>query len=127
MFAGIGKRGYKMRKLVLFLFLAANVFGQTTSLNGSVTDPTGAVIPNASITITNIETGAQRSTVADDQGRYTMAQLTPGKYKLSAKATGFADVTVNSVELLVNQPATVPVVFEKIGTTSTTVMVSLIR
>jgi len=105
------------------LFVVAGAFAQQTSLNGTVTDPTGAVIPNATITIVSQETGAQRDATSDNQGRYTMAQVIPGTYKLTAKATGFADVVVNKLELLVNQPATVPVVFEKVGATSTTVTV----
>jgi hypothetical protein len=109
--------------VVLFLFVVAGAFAQQTSLSGTVTDPTGAVIPNASITIVSIETGAQREATSDSQGRYTMAQVTPGTYKLTAKATGFSDVVVNKLELLVNQPATVPVVFEKVGTTTTTITV----
>lgn len=120
------KGGYKMRNLVLltlFVLLAANVFGQTTSLNGMVTDPSGSVVPNAAITIVNVQTGVQRSTTADSQGRYTMPQLTPGTYKLTAKAPGFTDVELNNLELLVNAPATVPIVFSKIGSTTTTVQV----
>jgi len=116
-----------MRKLflgpVLFLYLSAALFAQSTALTGTVTDPTGAVIPNVSITIVNTETGVQRQTVSDTQGRYTMDQVMPGNYKLTAKSPGFADVSINNLKLLVNQPATLPVVFEKLGTTSETVSV----
>src|SRR6185295_5943709 len=108
-----------MRKLrvtsVVFFTLAASLYGQLSSLNGTVADPTGAVIPGASITLLNTETGAQRDTTADGQGRYTMPQLAPGKYKLTAKTAGFADVTITDVELRVNQPSTIPIVFEKLG------------
>jgi hypothetical protein len=115
-----------MRKLLfaaLSLFVATSLFGQSTSLSGTVADPTGAVIPGATITIVNTQTGAQREIKSDDQGRYLMPQLAPGTYKLTAKASGFADVVIANVELLVNQPATVPIVFEKVGTTSTTITV----
>ena len=107
----------------LFLFFAAGLFAQQTSLTGTVTDPTGAVIPNATITIVNDATGAQREATSDSQGRYTIAQVVPGTYRLTAKATGFADVVINKLELQVNQPATVPITFEKIGATTTTVSV----
>src|SRR2546427_9601393 len=109
--------------LTLLVFLAANAFGQTTSLNGTVTDPTGSVVPDAAISIVNVQPGVQRATTADSQGRYTLAQLTPGTYKLTAKAPGFADVELNNIELQVNAPATVPIVFSKIGSTTTTVVV----
>ncbi len=115
-----------MRKVLgvsAFFLLAANLFGQLTSLNGTVTDPTGAVVPNAVITLQNLQTGAQRADKSDAQGRYSMPQLAPGTYRLTASSPGFADVTIHKVELLVNVPATVPVVFTKLGETSTVVSV----
>src|SRR5438067_9089112 len=116
-----------MRKLTglvfLFLVLAAALFGQTTLITGTVMDPSGAVVPSASITITNIATGAQRTAESDSQGRYTISQVTPGTYRLTAKASGFSEAAINKVELLVNQPATVPITFEKVGSTMTTVEV----
>ncbi len=86
-------------------------------------DPTGAVIPGATITIRNIDTGAERTATADDQGRYNLQQITPGFYKISAKASGFSDVIIARVELLVNQPATIELKFEKVGATATSVVV----
>jgi len=116
-----------MKKLVGVLALAVALstclFGQTSSLAGTVTDPTGAVIPGAVVTIVNTETGLQREDKSDSQGRYTMEQLPPGTYKLTAKATGFADFTGNNVRLFVNQPGTQQIVFDKLGSTSTTVSV----
>src|SRR5674476_1161943 len=116
-----------MKKLVgilaLCIALSTCLFGQTSSLAGTVTDPTGAVIPGAVVTIVNTETGLQREDKSDSQGRYTMEQLPPGTYKLTAKATGFADFTGNNVRLFVNQPGTQQIVFDKLGSTSTTVSV----
>src|SRR5262245_16217447 len=115
-----------MHKLViaaLFLLAVSAGLAQQTQLGGTVADPTGAVIPAATITIVNIQTGAQRSTVADSQGRYLMPQVTPGTYKLTARARGFADVVFNELQLLVNQPATVDIKFEKVGSTTETVTV----
>src|SRR5579875_380373 len=106
--------------LVLF---ALGLAAQTTSLTGTVSDPSGAVIPSATITIVNAETGLQRTAVADSQGRYTFSLVPPGTYKLTAKAPGFADVVIDKVELLVSQPGTVPIQFQKLGATTTTVEV----
>src|ERR1039457_3517456 len=96
-----------MSKLFLgiasLLCLSAVLFGQTTSLSGTVADPSGAVIPGATVSIVNVETGAPRDAVSDAQGRYTMQQLMPGTYKLSAKAAGFADVQIDRIKLLVNR------------------------
>src|SRR5271169_2012241 len=72
--------------VALSLVITTGLFAQQTQVSGNVTDPSGAVIPNADITIVNVETGAQRETKADNQGRYVMPQLTPGTYKLTAKA-----------------------------------------
>ena len=109
--------------LTLFLVLAAGLFAQTTIVTGTVMDPSGAVIPSASITLTNIGTGAQRTTVSDSQGGYTITQVPPGKYRINAQAPGFAEAVINNIELLVNQPATIEVKFEKVGSTSQTVQV----
>src|SRR5215469_4848837 len=117
-----------MRQLLGFfllsLLLAATLFGQTTYLTGTVSDPSGAVVPNATVTVTNLDTGAQRTTTSDSQGRYTIPQVTPGPYKVAAKAPGFAEAAIARIELLVNQPATVPITFEKVGSTTETVEVA---
>jgi hypothetical protein len=107
----------------LFLLLAALSYGQTASINGVVADPSGAVIPGAIVSVTNSQTGFQRSDTSDSQGRYTISQLPPGTYNVKATAAGFADTTINNVELQVNSPATVAIKFEKVGSTATTVQV----
>ena len=100
----------------MLLGVGCYLLGQAfTSLNGTVADPTGAVVPGATITITNVETGAKRDTTTDSAGRYTFVQILPGTYRLTAKSAGFTEVIVNDIRLLVNSPATVPVTFEKVG------------
>jgi hypothetical protein len=81
------------------------------------------VIPGAKIDLHNVDTGADRTAVADTQGRYTIQQVPPGFYKITGKASGFSDVEIARVELLVNQPATIELKFEKVGNTATTVIV----
>jgi hypothetical protein len=105
------------------VFLSLPAFSQTSSLTGTVTDPTGAVVPSAKVSIVNIDTGAERTTESDGSGGYTLVQVSPGKYRLTAKAAGFADVIVNNIDLQVNQPSTVEIKFEKLGTTSTAVSI----
>ncbi|MCU0245134.1 MAG: carboxypeptidase-like regulatory domain-containing protein, partial [Bryobacter sp.] len=109
---------------VLLLCAVAVMAQATTTLTGVVTDPTGAAIPGAAIVIENLGTNATRDTVSDAQGRYQFVQVTPGAYRIKAKAQGFSDVIVNDVRLLVNTPATVNVSFEKVGSVATTVEVS---
>ena len=112
-----------LRLLWVSIILAAGLAAQTSAISGVVTDPSGAVIPRAAVIVTNTETGAKRSDTSDSQGRYTIPQLPPGIYSLTTQASGFADVTITPIELLVNSPATVNVKFEKVGATTTSVQV----
>jgi Carboxypeptidase regulatory-like domain len=94
----------------------------TTVLGGYLAE-TAAVIPSATITILSVQNGVERTVTNDSKGRYTMQQLAPGSYRLTAKAAGFSDVTMENVTLLVDQPATLPIVFERVGSTQTSIVV----
>jgi hypothetical protein len=119
-----------MRRNRICVFLAwtiaaASLTAQSlTSLSGVVTDPSGAVVPNASLEISESATGTKRQTTSDAGGRYSFSQVHPGTYQLTAKAAGFADVIVNHVELLVNSPGTLAITFEKVGSLSESVSVA---
>ncbi|HEX4007616.1 MAG TPA: carboxypeptidase-like regulatory domain-containing protein [Acidobacteriaceae bacterium] len=100
--------------LSLSLFLVALLAGSlsaaaqsTANLAGTVTDPSGAVVPNARITVHNPSTGIDRTTHSDSAGNYSVASLQPGNYALTVQATGFAAYKVLSVTLLVDQSVTV--------------------
>jgi hypothetical protein len=90
------------------LVLAVSAIAQvaTTSLRGVVTDPSGAVVPGATITVTNGASGQAIRATANAAGEYTFAAIPPAKYTIKASAQGFGDQT-KIAELLVNQPATV--------------------
>src|SRR5947207_396919 len=60
------------------------------TVTGRVADQNGAIIPGATIEAILLKTGATRTTVADDEGRYRIIQLEPGIYNLSASFAGFA-------------------------------------
>ena len=82
--------------------------GETTSaIVGSVTDPTGAAIPGASVTIANIDNGLKRSVKTDDSGRFNFPQLQPGMYSVKAEADRFAAQQNNSVSAGLGQKQTV--------------------
>ncbi len=105
--------------------LGQALFGQTvSSLSGTVSDPSGAVVPATSLALTNTQTGANINTTADAAGRYSYAQVNPGLYKLSAKAPGFAEEIVSGIEIVVGTATTVNVKFSKVGATSETVSVT---
>ena len=76
--------------LGLLLSVAALSWGATTgSIFGTLKDPSGAVIPGATITVTNTAQGIQTKTTTDDKGVYTFPSLTVGRYNLVAEASGF--------------------------------------
>ena len=106
-------------------FCGNTVWGQgNTSLTGTVTDPSGAVVPGASISIQNDAIHSSRQVTSDASGRYSFLQVQPGTYTVTAKAEGLADVVLNKVEVQVNTPATLGIIFEKIGTVSEVVSVT---
>ncbi len=83
------------------------VFAQNASLNGTVTDPQGGVVPGSSVTLTNVATGSQRSIVTDDEGRYVFPQIAPGNYDLKASLDGFKTSVIRGVVLAVDTATTV--------------------
>src|SRR5215469_108398 len=85
---------------LLSLFLVAvwsnqPTFGQadTGSISGVVRDPSGGVLPNAMVAVTNAATGATRTVQTDVAGAYTASSLAPGVYKLQITAGGFQPFT----------------------------------
>ena len=68
---------------------------------GTVSDPTGGVLPGASVNVTNTETGVVQSTVADSQGRYAVTDLLPAAYNVEASLSGFQTVVRQGIRLVV--------------------------
>ena len=98
--------------LVLFFFLAfasRPLAGQlgTGTLNGTITDTTGAAIPGAAITLTDVETNAQRQILSDKKGYFTIPDVNIGKYKLTATAAGFSTASKVGIEVTVGAQLTV--------------------
>jgi hypothetical protein len=77
-----------------------------TSLHGTVTDQSGALVPNAHVSLSNPETGFKSERVSDVHGEFAFEQITPGKYTVLAQSTGFS-AQKQTIELLVNQARTV--------------------
>jgi hypothetical protein len=118
---GVHKRlGLSFSVVVLCVSWA---WGQaTTSLRGTVTDATGAVIPRAQVSLSSPATGLSRKTAAGPDGVYEFVQVLPGKYRLRIEAEGFRKYET-SVRLLVNTPATVDARME-VGSSTQTVEVT---
>ncbi len=83
---------------------ASRLFAQTSgTISGHVVDSTGAVIPDATVTLTNAGTGASRSTVTTGAGNYTFPDVPPANYKVQVTHEGFKTASSQSIELDVQQ------------------------
>ncbi len=83
-------------------------FAQSTaSISGTVTDPTGAVVAGATVTVHSIGLGTDRVVTTDSAGSYVVPSLQPGAYQIVVKAPGFALYTVQSLNLQVDRIVTV--------------------
>jgi hypothetical protein len=111
---------YRNRGIALFAIVlvagAASYAQSTATLSGSVTDPSGAVLPHVQVTVRGLTTGVDRVATSDSEGNYTIPSLQPGNYSVSVQAPGFADYKLASVTLQVDQSVTVDV---KLGLAST--------
>jgi hypothetical protein len=102
-----GRGGRLMWSLATLMLLATAAAGQSTSLlNGSVSDPSGATVPGATITLTAAATGLERTTTSNGGGLYQFLDVPPGTYTLHAVAHGFVSYTATNVTLVVNTPST---------------------
>ncbi len=92
----------------LVLAITGPLFAQATAtINGRVVDQAGAVLPGASVTITNPGTGVARDTVTNAEGLYSVPALPPGAYDIKAQLPGFATATRNGVQLIAGSTVTV--------------------
>ncbi len=111
--------------LFLCLCLAVQVSGQvnTASLTGLVTDPAGAVVPNASVTVKNKATDVESSATTDSSGYYTFASLPVGTYTLTIELSGFKKAVHENINLEVGQKARIDASLE-VGSVSESVVVA---
>jgi hypothetical protein len=83
------------------------LYGQVSaSVAGRVTDPSGAVVAEASVTASNVDTGISRTALTDQSGRYQMLELPVGRYEVLASKAGFANEMRTGITLVVGQVAT---------------------
>ena len=99
--------------IAIFVALQPSVFAQGfTAVTGSVSDPTGAVIPGVEVTVTNASTGAARTVITNETGSYTVSQLPPGTYNVSASLPGFRTQVMSSVSMPVGETVVVNLALE---------------
>lgn len=99
----------RVRILVYFMLMAgaavmaatspAKAQVNTVNVSGTVTDPQGLAVKGAQLTLKNLATGAERTAVSGDDGRYEIIGMPPGKYSMTVTAEGFATLTNSSMTL----------------------------
>jgi Carboxypeptidase regulatory-like domain len=110
---------------LLILSLAPSLFGQAVNatLLGTITDASGATVAGVKVTVTETATGTVHESVTNDSGNYTLPDLPPGTYSVTAEAKGFKKDTHQNVDLLVNTSTRVDVDLVP-GNVSETVLVT---
>ncbi len=106
---------------LLILATASAVLAQsqatTGNIEGTVVDPNGAVVPNVTVTATNVDTGFEKTTQANDDGTFVLSFLQPGNYKVTTPAvSGFAPATYENVKVTVGAKNTLQVILTAGGT-----------
>src|SRR6266853_3889582 len=91
------RSAFALLLLGVLITLAPSAMAQTAStgsLSGTVTDASGAVVPNATVTITSADLGQKRTTTTAQDGTYKFNLLQPGNYRVRIEATGFKPVEI---------------------------------
>src|SRR5579871_389335 len=115
-FLGKGAMGKFSTLLLSTCVFTALLFGQGTvgssSVTGRVTDPSGAVIGGADVSLTDTATAVSQSTHSNSAGLYIFNNVAPGKYDISVSKTGFSRAAVRAQDVLVGTATTVNVTLE---------------
>jgi hypothetical protein len=111
--------------ITLSLILSSSGVAQTssTSLRGTVADPSGSVVPRATVVLENTESNTKRTVTSGNEGEYQFLFLPPGTYSLTVTASGFEVYKQTGLPLLVNTPATANARL-KVGRATEVVMVT---
>ena len=110
--------------VAFFLLSSVSAWAQYHGgFQGVVTDPSGAVIPDATVTATNKETGFSQKATSSGSGAYTLSALAGGTYTVTVEKTGFAKKVLESVELQSETVQSLNLSLE-VGQTATTVTVT---
>jgi hypothetical protein len=126
------RRALRAKKLLKFLVVGTSVFllwlpasGQSNlgSISGSVTDKSGGLVANATVTVTDTQRGLSRTLTTDDAGQYVAPNLLPGVYSVSAESKGFTKIERQNIRLEVGKDVRVDLTLQP-GEQTTTVTVT---
>ncbi len=102
--------------VLIMLFSALGIFAQAQAtaadLVGTVVDPSGAVVPGATVTAKNSATNISKTVTTNDSGEYTIIGLPPGDYEVSAEAATFKKTKISPVKLTIGQSAQLEIKLE---------------
>jgi hypothetical protein len=117
--------GFVLGNLALLVVLVASALAQSSNatLNGTVTDPSGAVVPGAELVLTNTATNSEAKATSNDRGDFTFRNLTPGTYDLKVSKSGFQAYVQKGIILTINQIAQANVQLKVGGTTDTVTVI----
>ena len=109
----------------ILIALAVPAAGQvlTSRVDGTVQDQSGAVIPGASVTLTNVDTNISLEAETNEVGLYVFPQAPAGPYTITTKLSGFKSTALEGIQIEVDTPATIDIVLE-VGVVDETVVVT---
>ncbi|HYL11831.1 MAG TPA: carboxypeptidase regulatory-like domain-containing protein [Terriglobales bacterium] len=111
------------KKLYIFVCLLISLFsavvfaqvGNQASVEGTVTDPSGAVVPNVAIKLTNTGTGAAFTGTSNESGYFRFPVIPVGSYELTAQAPGFAPYKLTAIDVAVGAKMNLPISLAVVG------------
>jgi len=103
--------------MLLALVASATALAQTASVTGRITDPSGALVPEATVTVESVETGLRITVQSNEQVYYNIPSLLPGAYNFSVSKAGFKPLRQTNLRLQVQQVARLDVALEVGGVT----------
>jgi|SoiMethySBSTD1v2_1073268.scaffolds.fasta_scaffold110065_2 hypothetical protein len=91
--------------IVIWILLAPSALAQNAQITGLVKDSSNAIIPGATVTARNVDTGLTRTAVTEGSGEYRLPSLPPGRYSVAVELSGFSTETRPDIVLIIDQTA----------------------
>src|SRR5262249_14345124 len=114
------RKGYPMRLLVLFSLLSCTLLAQDrAAITGTLTDPSGSIVPSAEVEVKSSATGFRRSVMTDSNGVYAIPALAVGAYDITITKSGFTRAAVDHIDLQYGETRTIDVRLEVQSTVDT--------
>src|SRR5262245_65570261 len=130
MLTRINKSSYKLSLMSLVLaciFTSVIAQGLTGQISGTITDPSGSVMPGVKVEIVNQETAQVRTSTTDSEGNFVVTQLLPGTYSVVISASGFKKFERKGILLTANERVDVHKITLEVGDVSQTDRKSVVR